>query len=90
MIVSWYEPVIQGDIRTDIEHLGMTGGGLRVKKSSNVIIRNLYMHDPPTKDDLIQIQYSTYVWVDHCDLSTDGLVGSKDYYDGLLDIQHVC
>lgn len=67
---------------------GLTGGGFRVKKASNVIIRNLYMHDPPEKDDLIQIQYSTYVWIDHCDLSTDGIVGDKDYYDGLLDIQH--
>ncbi|KUI69373.1 putative pectate lyase A [Cytospora mali] len=67
---------------------GLTGGGFRIKKQSNVILRNLYLHDAPEKDDLIQLQYATYVWVDHCDLSSDGLVGDKDYYDGLLDISH--
>ncbi|KUI53605.1 putative pectate lyase A [Cytospora mali] len=68
---------------------GLTGGGFRIKKQSNLILRNLYMHDAPEKDDLIQLQYATYVWIDHCDLSSDGLVGDKDYYDGLLDITHV-
>lgn len=69
--------------------LGLTNGGFRVKRQSNVILRNLYMHDPPESKDLIELQYSTYVWVDHCDLSTEGLTGDKDYYDGLLDITHV-
>lgn len=47
------------------------------------------MHDPPESYDLIQLNYATYVWIDHCDLSTEGLTGDKDYYDGLLDITHV-
>ncbi|KAF3762596.1 family 1 polysaccharide lyase [Cryphonectria parasitica EP155] len=67
---------------------GMTNGGFRVKEQSNVILRNLYMHDAPESMDLIELQYSTYVWVDHCDLSSEGLTGDKDYYDGLLDITH--
>lgn len=67
----------------------MTNGGFRVKKQSNVILRNLYFHNPPEGKDLVEIQYSTYVWVDHCDFSTDGITGDKDYYDGLLDITHV-
>lgn len=68
---------------------GLTNGGFRVKKQSNVILRNLYFHNPPEGKDLVEIQYSTYVWVDHCDFSTDGITGDKDYYDGLLDITHV-
>lgn len=69
--------------------LGLTNGGFRIKEQTNVILRNLYMHDPPESKDLIELQYSTYVWIDHCDLSTEGLTGDKDYYDGLLDITHV-
>lgn len=68
---------------------GLTNGGFRIKKQTNVILRNLYFHDPPESKDLVELQYSTYVWVDHCDFSTDGITGDKDYYDGLLDITHV-
>lgn len=68
---------------------GLTNGGFRIKEQNNVILRNLYFHDPPESKDLVELQYSTYVWIDHCDFSTDGLVGDKDYYDGLLDITHV-
>ncbi|KAI0550555.1 pectin lyase fold/virulence factor [Xylaria curta] len=67
---------------------GLTNGGFRVKRASNVILKNLYFHDPPEGKDLVEIQYSTNVWVDHCDFSTEGLVGDKDHYDGLLDITH--
>ncbi|TGJ79226.1 hypothetical protein E0Z10_g9541 [Xylaria hypoxylon] len=67
---------------------GLTSGGLRIKNASNVILKNLYFHDPPEGKDLVEIQYSSKVWVDHCDFSTDGIVGEKDYYDGLLDITH--
>ncbi|KAI8623775.1 polysaccharide lyase family 1 protein [Xylariaceae sp. FL1651] len=67
---------------------GLTNGGFRIKKQSNVILKNLYFHDPPESKDLVEIQYSTKVWVDHCDFSTDGITGDKDYYDGLLDIMH--
>lgn len=43
------------------------------------------MNNPPEGKDLIDIESSTYVWVDHCDLFADGITGSKDKYDGLLD-----
>ncbi|KAI1323678.1 pectin lyase fold/virulence factor [Xylariaceae sp. FL0255] len=67
---------------------GLTGGGFRIKESSNVIIRNLVFHDAPESYDQIQLNYATYVWIDHCDFSSDGIVGDKDYYDGLVDITH--
>ncbi|KAI1368233.1 polysaccharide lyase family 1 protein [Xylaria arbuscula] len=67
---------------------GLTSGGFRIKEASNVILKNLYFHDPPEGKDLVEIQYSSNVWVDHCDFSTEGLTGDKDYYDGLLDITH--
>ncbi|KAF7539174.1 hypothetical protein G7054_g2312 [Neopestalotiopsis clavispora] len=67
---------------------GLTNGGFRVKKASNVILRNLKLHVAPESKDLIELQYSTNVWIDHCDLSTIGITGDKDTYDGLLDITH--
>ncbi|KAH7015599.1 pectin lyase fold/virulence factor [Ilyonectria destructans] len=66
---------------------GLTGGGFRLKAVENVIIRNLKMNDPPEGKDLIDIEGSTYIWVDHCDLSAEGITGDKDFYDGLLDIK---
>ncbi|KAH8664673.1 pectin lyase fold/virulence factor [Xylariales sp. PMI_506] len=69
---------------------GLTNGGFRIKEQNNVILRNLKLHVAPESDDLIQLQYSTNVWIDHCDLSTLGIVGDKDTYDGLLDITHAC
>jgi pectate lyase len=41
----------------------MVGGGLRVRKASNVIIRNLEMGPASESDDLIDIDESTQVWV---------------------------
>ncbi|CAE6473656.1 unnamed protein product [Rhizoctonia solani] len=66
---------------------GLTGGGLRVKKASNVIIRNLRLSKSPAPTDLIQIQASTNVWVDHNTFSSD-LDHDKDYYDGAFDVSH--
>lgn len=63
----------------------MTNGGLRVKKAENVIIRNLLMSHSPEGKDLIEVESSSYVWIDHCDLSNEGIVGDKDRYDGLAD-----
>lgn len=55
---------------------------------SNVIIRNLNFRNPPEGGDLIDIDESTRVWVDHNEFRNDGIVGDKDYYDGQLDIKH--
>lgn len=54
-----------------------------------MILRNLYLHNAPSKKDLVELQYSTNVWIDHNDFSSNGITGSKDAYDGLLDITHV-
>jgi pectate lyase len=67
---------------------GLTDSGFQVRKVSNVIIRNLKLYRAPTGKDLIDIDASTKIWVDHCDLSSVGLTGDKDTYDGLLDAKH--
>ncbi|KAH5256910.1 hypothetical protein HBI70_181110 [Parastagonospora nodorum] len=67
---------------------GLTDGGFQVRKVSNVIIRNLKLFRAPQGKELIDIDASTKVWVDHCDLSSVGLTGDKDTYDGLLDAKH--
>lgn len=60
-----------------------------MKRAENVILRNLYLHNAPSKKDLVELQYSTNVWIDHNDFSSNGITGDKDAYDGLLDITHV-
>ncbi|RMJ15266.1 hypothetical protein CDV36_005053 [Fusarium kuroshium] len=64
---------------------GLVGGGFRMKDVSNVILRNLKMSNPPEGKDLIDMESSTYIWIDHCDLSAEGITGDKDFYDGLCD-----
>jgi pectate lyase len=63
---------------------GLKEGGFRLKKVSNVILRNLVI-SPPKKGDAIDVETSTQIWVDHCDLHSVGLTGGKDDYDGLFD-----
>jgi len=67
----------------------LTGIGLRVLNSGNVIIRNLKIAKVLAPGDNIGIQASNQVWVDHVDLSSD-MDHDKDFYDGLLDITHGC
>ncbi|MEU5024683.1 pectate lyase family protein [Streptomyces milbemycinicus] len=66
---------------------GFTGGGLRLKEKTNVVIRNLNISKPVAPADAITVQKSTKVWIDHNTLSADR-DHDKDYYDGLLDINH--
>ncbi|KAK6497038.1 hypothetical protein TWF481_002016 [Arthrobotrys musiformis] len=66
---------------------GIINGGLYVRRVSNVIIRNLKL-SPPAKGDAVNIDGSTRVWVDHCEFYSLGLVGGKDDFDGLLDVNH--
>ncbi|MFI1725137.1 polysaccharide lyase family 1 protein [Streptomyces sp. NPDC020489] len=66
---------------------GFTGGGLRLKKVGNVVIRNLNISKPLAPADGIEVQASTKVWIDHNSFSADRS-HDKDYYDGLLDINH--
>lgn len=56
----------------------ITGGGLRLRASQNVIIRNISFSGSP--DDLIGIDKSARnIWIDHNNFS--------DSYDGLVDIK---
>ncbi|KEY74639.1 hypothetical protein S7711_05068 [Stachybotrys chartarum IBT 7711] len=64
---------------------GLNKGGFRVKKSENIIFQNLELSQSPEGKDLIDIETSSYIWVDHCDFSNDGLTGDKDFYDGMFD-----
>ncbi|SEE86136.1 pectate lyase [Streptomyces sp. 3213] len=66
---------------------GFTGGGLRLKKVTNVVVRNLNISKPVAPADGITVQASTKVWIDHNAFSSD-LDHGKDYYDGLLDVTH--
>ncbi|KAK7007994.1 polysaccharide lyase family 1 protein [Favolaschia claudopus] len=66
---------------------GVTGGGFRVKKGTNVIFRNLQLSKSPAPTDLIELQTSTNIWVDHNTFTSD-LDHGKDFYDGALDMNH--
>lgn len=66
---------------------GFTGGGLRVKESQNVIIRNLVI-SKAAHTDAITLQTAKNVWVDHCDLSSDRGQDAGTAYDSLIDITH--
>ncbi|MET9513612.1 polysaccharide lyase family 1 protein [Streptomyces sp. NPDC002994] len=66
---------------------GLTGGGLRIKEKTNVVVRNLNISKPVAPADGITVQKSTKVWIDHNSFSADRS-HDKDFYDGLLDITH--
>ncbi|KAF4978318.1 hypothetical protein FZEAL_5291 [Fusarium zealandicum] len=88
--ISGAAKVRVGSDKTIVGATGATlkGIGLYVNKQSNVIIRNLAIKEvKATEGDAIGIQASTNVWVDHVDLSSNKNNG-KDYYDGLLDVNH--
>jgi pectate lyase len=55
----------------------IAGHGLNISKVSNVIVRNLNFRD--WKDDGIQVETSTRVWIDHNSL--------RNGYDGAIDIK---
>ncbi|MEU3554775.1 pectate lyase family protein [Streptomyces fragilis] len=55
----------------------ITGYGLNISNANNVIVQNLTFTG--SKDDAINVQYSTNVWIDHNDIS--------NAYDGAVDIK---
>ncbi|KAL0632833.1 hypothetical protein Q9L58_008261 [Maublancomyces gigas] len=61
--------------------------GIRIINVSNVIVRGLKIQKVIAPTDAIAIQKSTFVWIDHNELSADQ-DHDKDFYDGLLDITH--
>jgi pectate lyase len=69
---------------------GFIGGGITLTGVSNVILRNLLINMPNADDagdnvDAIHIETSHQIWVDHCDLSSNGATSTPSY-DGLVDI----
>ncbi|KAG8891477.1 hypothetical protein FRC01_014674, partial [Tulasnella sp. 417] len=91
------ETIIQGDgelidVGSNVSILGacgggLTGGGFRVKRGTNVIFRNLKLFKSKAPVDLIEIRTSTNIWVDHNEFYSD-MDNGKDYYDGACDINH--
>ena len=63
------------------------GIGIKLRRASNIILRNLKIHHVLTGDkDCISIEGPVNnVWVDHCELYNQFQGVDKDYYDGLLD-----
>jgi pectate lyase len=61
----------------------MSGAGFLLSNVTNVIIHNLILSKAVVEDS-ITINASDLVWIDHCDLSSDGTAS----YDGLIDVAH--
>ncbi len=59
-----------------------------IRQYSNVIVRNLKMHEVFYPDDDLTIDECHHVWIDHCEFySKIGPGIGVDTYDGLLDIK---
>ncbi len=79
----------------DISILGLGSGaelngiGIKMRRTSNIIIRNLKIHHVDMGDkDCISIEGpADHIWVDHCELYNEYQGADKDYYDGLFDIK---
>ena len=82
------------DVR-DVSILGTGSGaefdgiGIKVVRASNIVLRNLRIHDVDIGDkDAISIEGpADHIWVDHCELSAQFQGVDKDHYDGLLDVK---
>jgi pectate lyase len=61
---------------------GIKDSGFRVRKNTNVIFQNLSLGPAPPKGDVLAIDESTKIWIDHNDFISHGLTGGKDDYDG--------
>jgi pectate lyase len=67
----------------------LDGVELTLRKSSNIILRNLKIHHVEAEDgDAIHLEGTHDVWIDHCELWADSpaVQPDKDKYDGLIDI----
>ncbi|MDR0680257.1 MAG: hypothetical protein LBG15_00155, partial [Dysgonamonadaceae bacterium] len=60
------------------------GQGIALNKRENVIFQNI--HFMQSGDDLIKLNNSHHVWVDHCSFSDGGADPSSSDFDGTLDI----
>lgn len=71
---------------------GFTGGGIWLTSVDDVVLQNLVISMPNSGDsgdnvDAIHVEGSTHIWIDHCDLSSNGPAADGGAaYDGLVDI----
>ena len=90
--VSSNKTVIGANLGGPTSGSGFFGGGLVMKSVSNVTIRNLVIAMPNADDstdnvDAIHIETSTQIWIDHCDLSSNGSSADAGAsYDDLVGI----
>jgi pectate lyase len=71
---------------------GLTGCGLAIVDTSNIIVRNMRIANVLAGNgngDAIHIDHGTRIWIDHNDLSSNTSSGT-DTFDGLLDCTHAC
>ncbi|MDC0676937.1 pectate lyase family protein [Sorangium atrum] len=71
----------------------LEGIGLNLRRSSNIIVRNLKIHHVLASSgngDGIHMDESHNVWIDHCELwaESPAVNSDKDKYDGLIDATH--
>jgi pectate lyase len=69
---------------------GLKDGGFRVRKGTNVIFQNLKLGPAPKKGDVLAIDQSTKIWVDHVEFASLGLVGGKDDYVSVIISLEIC
>jgi pectate lyase len=66
----------------------LVGVGLNIRDYTNVIVKNLKIHEVLYPDDALTLDNVQRGWVDHCELhSKIGAGIGVDTYDGLLDIK---
>jgi pectate lyase len=66
----------------------LSGVGLNIRDYTNVIVKNIKIHEIPYPDDALTLDNVQHAWVDHCELySKIGAGITVDTYDGLLDIK---
>ncbi|MBN2529837.1 MAG: hypothetical protein JXR76_25830 [Deltaproteobacteria bacterium] len=73
-------------VEGDGSAVALTGIGVRIKDSSNIVVRNLRIQNVPTEQvDCINVDNSQHVIIDHCEVFNDK-DADRDAYDSLLDI----
>lgn len=80
---------ILGDSESNGGYAELKNVSLNIRDYSNVIVRNLKMHEVFYPNDDLTIDGCSHVWIDHCEFHSK--IGSGigvDTYDGLLDIKN--